>query len=53
MAFFSPRNLMQKKSHSTPSARTRLVSPLTRRILSVNVLALAILAEGSLYLEKY
>jgi two-component system sensor histidine kinase ChvG len=53
MAFFSPRNLMQKKSHSTPSARTRLVSPLTRRILSVNVLALAILAAGSLYLAKY
>jgi two-component system sensor histidine kinase ChvG len=35
------------------SGRRWLVSPLTRRILAVNVLALALLAGGFLYLGKY
>ena len=45
--------------HGAPGAdrpkrrRRRLVSPLTWRILSVNVLALAILVGGLLYLGKY
>lgn len=33
--------------------RRPLASPLTRRILSVNILALAILASGLLYLNRY
>src|SRR5260370_25318041 len=35
------------------SGRRWTVSPLTRRILAVNVLALALLAGGCLYLGKY
>jgi len=33
--------------------KTRLISPITRRILTVNILALAILAAGILYLGEY
>jgi len=33
--------------------KTRLISPITRRILTVNILALAILAVGILYLGEY
>lgn len=33
--------------------RHRLISPITRRILAVNVLALGILAAGILYLDEY
>jgi two-component system, OmpR family, sensor histidine kinase ChvG len=36
-----------------PARRRGLVSPLTRRILTVNVLALAILVAGLLYLVRY
>ncbi|MBV8505977.1 MAG: stimulus-sensing domain-containing protein [Alphaproteobacteria bacterium] len=35
------------------AGRRRTVSPLTRRILAINVLALALLAGGFLYLGKY
>jgi two-component system sensor histidine kinase ChvG len=43
------------QERAPPPRRTRrwLISPLTRRILAVNVLALAILAGGFLYLGKY
>jgi two-component system sensor histidine kinase ChvG len=33
--------------------RRRLISPLTRRVLAVNVLALALLVAGLLYLDEY
>jgi len=33
--------------------RYRLISPITRRILTVNILALGILAAGILYLDEY
>jgi two-component system sensor histidine kinase ChvG len=33
--------------------RRRLISPLTRRVLAVNVLALALLVAGLLYLDQY
>jgi len=36
-----------------PRSGRGLISPLTRRILSVNILALAILAAGLLYLNRY
>jgi two-component system sensor histidine kinase ChvG len=41
---------------SSPAAQgpdTRFMSPITRRILTVNILALAFLASGILYLEEY
>lgn len=40
-------------SESTPSRRPRLPSPIIRRILAINVLALAILVAGLLYLGQY
>src|SRR6516165_9248515 len=57
----SPRSINNASRHpgSTTdlphrsSARRWPVSPLTRRILAVNVLALALLAGGFLYLGKY
>jgi two-component system sensor histidine kinase ChvG len=58
----SPSRSLERASHaSSPSADLRSssskkrwpVSPLTRRILAVNVLALALLAGGFLYLGKY
>ena len=57
---FAPRSPARAAPSPGPSAdlrprngRRRTVSPLTRRILAVNVLALALLAGGFLYLGKY
>ena len=56
----APRSLARAAPARGPSADLRsrterrwTVSPLTRRILAVNVLALALLAGGFLYLGKY
>ena len=57
---FAPRSPARAGPSPGPSADLRprtgrrwTVSPLTRRILAVNVLALALLAGGFLYLGKY
>ena len=57
---FAPRSPARAAPSPDPSADLRprngrrwTVSPLTRRILAVNVLALALLAGGFLYLGKY
>src|ERR1700719_4757080 len=57
---FAPRSQARAAPSPGPSADLRprngrrwTVSPLTRRILAVNVLALALLAGGFLYLGKY
>jgi len=57
---FAPRSPARAAPSPGPSADLRprngrrwTVSPLTRRILAVNVLALALLAGGFLYLGKY
>src|SRR5271169_2260573 len=57
---FAPRSPARAAPSPAPSADLRrrtgrrwTVSPLTRRILAVNVLALALLAGGFLYLGKY
>src|SRR5712671_2389528 len=57
---FAPRSPARAALSPGPSADLRprngrrwTVSPLTRRILAVNVLALALLAGGFLYLGKY
>lgn len=42
-----------KPSQSERSVRRRRLSPLTQRILAVNILALAILVGGVLYLARY
>jgi len=41
----------RQKTNTRPCAR--LISPITRRILAVNVLALGILVAGILYLDEY
>jgi len=41
----------RQKTNGKP--RARLISPITRRILAVNVLALGILVAGILYLDEY
>ena len=44
----------RKKSDKPPSRRRdRWVSPITRRILAINVVALALLVAGILYLDEY
>jgi two-component system, OmpR family, sensor histidine kinase ChvG len=48
----APRGL-RRVGRRPRSARLRLLSPLTWRILAVNVLALALLGGGFLYLGKY
>jgi len=48
-----PEARSQERARLRRWARRRTISPLTRRILAVNVLALAILAGGFLYLGKY
>jgi len=61
---FGVADVVEKPSAALPPARLRRrrgfrvfrgwrLSPLTRRILAVNVLALALLAAGFLYLGKY
>jgi two-component system sensor histidine kinase ChvG len=42
-----------KRKELCDKTRHRLISPITRRILAVNVLALGILAAGILYLDEY
>ena len=44
-----------KKKRRNPKvmAKSLLISPITRRILAVNVLALVFLVAGNLYLDKY
>ncbi len=41
------------EGHRRRVGRRRLISPLTRRVLAVNVLALALLVAGLLYLDEY
>ncbi len=41
------------KDRSRKNRSRRLLSPLTRRILAVNILALALLGGGLLYLGEY
>lgn len=48
----SPGLRASEGSRRGPS-KTRLISPLTRRILAVNLLALVILVGGLLYLDRY
>ena len=43
----------QRKDKNAPRPRGRVFSPLTRRILTVNVIALGILVSGILYLGEY
>ena len=43
----------QRKDKNVPRPGGRVFSPLTRRILTVNVIALAILVSGILYLGEY
>ncbi len=43
----------QRKDRSRKDHPKRLISPLTRRILAVNILALALLGGGLLYLGEY
>jgi two-component system, OmpR family, sensor histidine kinase ChvG len=42
-----------RRQQSRDKPRIRLISPITRRILAVNVLALGILVAGILYLDEY
>lgn len=43
----------ERSRRRSPPLETRRLSPLTRRILAVNVLALVILLVGLLYLDRY
>jgi two-component system sensor histidine kinase ChvG len=49
----APESRAPGRAGGRRARRKWLISPLTRRILAVNVLALAILAGGFLYLGKY
>lgn len=42
-----------KRKNPQKILRARLISPITRRILAINILALAILVAGILYLDEY
>ncbi len=42
-----------RRQQQRGKSRTRLISPITRRILTVNVMALGILVAGILYLDEY
>ena len=43
----------ESKTHRERTGRRAIFSPLTRRVLAVNILALAILVGGLLYLDEY
>jgi len=47
------RRLAAKRGIAWRRGRRRIISPLTRRILTINILALAILMGGLLYLGQY
>ena len=47
------RNRLRRPPARAGRRRRRLISPITKRILAVNITALAILAAGTLYLADY
>ena len=49
----SNQNTRETKASPKKNIRARILSPITRRILAINVLALGFLGAGILYLDEY